>query len=155
MKKTIQRYINVSHQMTTKNMDLAKGINQTLDGLQNIIDEEFADDSNLREMDLIQVEHWKWTEKNFPGQVADDCFLGVVEEVGELAHADLKKKQGIRGDAAKHDADARDAVGDIMIYLMGYCSKREWKMSEVLQDTWEKVVSKRDWKKYPVNGIDK
>jgi|LGVF01.2.fsa_nt_gb NTP pyrophosphatase (non-canonical NTP hydrolase) len=106
------------------------------------------------DIDTIQTLHKRWTEKNFPDQVADDCFKGVVEEVGELAHADLKKKQGIRGTSAEFDAEARDAVGDIMIYLMGYCTQRGWLLSEVLQDTWEKVVSKRDWVKYPGNGID-
>lgn len=110
--------------------------------------------NNAIDLDLMQDLHKKWTDKNFPNQIADDCFKGIVEEVGELAHADLKKKQGIRGTAEELDAEARDAVGDIMIYLLGYCTQRGWKLSEVLQDTWGKVVSKRDWVKYPGNGID-
>lgn len=150
MKKAIQRYINVIRQMVARNQDVASGMRLTIEGLQNLIDDDYRSP-----MDAIQADHFEWTKKNFPEQEAFDCFMGVVEEVGELAHADLKKKQGIRGDAEGHDAEARDAVGDIMIYLMGYCSKREWVMSEILEETWEKVVSKRDWVEYPGNGIDK
>lgn len=153
MKKATQRYSKVVREMDFNGGTAEGGAYFVINGLSDLIDD--FPDTPVNPMDLIQAEHLKWTEKNFPDQVADDCFKGVVEEVGELAHADLKKKQGIRGDAEGHDAEARDAVGDIMIYLMGYCSKRGWAMSEILEETWGKVVSKRDWVKYPGNGIDK
>jgi hypothetical protein len=63
----------------------------------------------------------EWGEANFGATTpenASDPALGFLEEVGELTHAILKKKQGIRGTAEKHDADARDALGDMGIFLL-------------------------------------
>lgn len=92
----------------------------------------------------IQRQHWLWVSHNFPDQPLHRPLLGVVEEVGELAHAHLKQEQGIRL-LEDHDAAARDAVGDILIYLLHYCSLRGWDLEGVLLDTWEGVVRKRDW----------
>lgn len=78
-------------------------------------------------------------------------LLGIQEEVGELSHAHLKESQGIRGSAEKHQAAARDAVGDIMVYLAGYCHARGWSLQECLEKAWGEV-SKRDWAKNPHTG---
>jgi NTP pyrophosphatase (non-canonical NTP hydrolase) len=77
--------------------------------------------------------------------------LGVVEEVGELAHANLKEKQGIRGTTEEHIEAEKDAVGDILIYLTGYCSYRGWDMLELFEQTAEQVM-KRDWLADPSKG---
>jgi NTP pyrophosphatase (non-canonical NTP hydrolase) len=68
----------------------------------------------------------EWVEKNFePGEafaktdVQMDTVLGCVEELGELAHAHLKKSQNIRGTIEEHDANAKDAIGDLTVYLLG------------------------------------
>jgi hypothetical protein len=63
----------------------------------------------------------EWGEANFGATTpenASDPALGFLEEVGELTHSILKKKQGIRGTAEQHDADARDALGDMGIFLL-------------------------------------
>lgn len=68
----------------------------------------------------------EWVAKNFPpypGEVpGNDSILGCIEELGELAHAHLKAKQGIRGNQREHDAAARDAIGDLIVYLLGVIS---------------------------------
>lgn len=68
----------------------------------------------------------EWVAKNFPpyeGEVpGNDSILGCIEEAGELAHAHLKNKQGIRGTPEEHEAAAKDAIGDIVIYLLGVIS---------------------------------
>src|SRR3954453_7750691 len=65
-----------------------------------------------------------WVAYNFPNHVSGvGSVLGCIEEVGELAHAHLKQDQNIRGDEAKHVADAKDAVGDLMVYLMGIMAR--------------------------------
>lgn len=102
---------------------------------------------NLRN---LQTEVYEWQNRNFPAAEAIHLFLGVVEEVGELAHAILKLKQGIRGD--NHEAEAKDAVGDIMIFLMNYCSRNDWWLDDILAETWEEV-RKRDWLANPEDGI--
>jgi NTP pyrophosphatase (non-canonical NTP hydrolase) len=72
------------------------------------------------------AERDEWVARNFPpyeGQIpGNDSILGVMEELGELAHAHLKAKQGIRGTQAEHDAAAKDAIGDITVYLLGVMS---------------------------------
>jgi NTP pyrophosphatase (non-canonical NTP hydrolase) len=77
--------------------------------------------------------------------------MGLVEEVGELSHALLKQKQGIRGSADDHEAAAKDAVGDIVIFLANLCSARGWDMDQIVIDTLAEVVG-RDWKRYPDSG---
>lgn len=69
----------------------------------------------------IQKEHKIWAAKNFGEQVIEDYELGMIEEVGELAHAVLKQKQNIRNNE-NHAENILDAVGDITIYLIGYCN---------------------------------
>lgn len=104
----------------------------------------------LREIQIAQNE---WATRNFGEQEAITQFLGVVEEVGELAHSILKQQQCIRGSHEEHEAKARDAVGDIAIFLLGYCNRRGWDLQAIIDETWAEV-SKRDWtnKKELPNG---
>ena len=77
-------------------------------------------------------------------------FAGMVEELGELAHALLKKRQGIRTNQ-DHDADARDAYGDLRIFGYDLCNRMNWVDGQVVEETWDGVV-KRDWTKNPETG---
>lgn len=95
----------------------------------------------------------EWQQRNFPDTTAEMCFLGIVEEVGELAHANLKKVQGIRGTAAQHDEAAKDAVGDIFVYLNQYCTKRGWNLEDILLEVLTRVLA-RDWNTNKLNGGD-
>lgn len=103
----------------------------------------------------IQAEVETWARKNFgpPVPPFHRPLLGVVEEVGELAHAQLKKEQGIRGTAEEHDVKAMDAIGDICLYLMDYCNNRGWSLEAIVEETWDKVVSKRNWRENPLDGL--
>lgn len=70
----------------------------------------------------LVAERNEWVAHNFPNPHVEnpgESILGVMEEVGELAHAYLKSAQNIRGDRLQHEADAKDAVADITIYLLG------------------------------------
>jgi NTP pyrophosphatase (non-canonical NTP hydrolase) len=75
-----------------------------------------------------------------------------MEELGELAHAHLKQEQGIRSNE-DHDAAARDAIGDVVIYLMDYCSVRGWDFSDCVSEAWGDV-SERDWIANPATGTE-
>jgi NTP pyrophosphatase (non-canonical NTP hydrolase) len=99
----------------------------------------------------LQDELHRWREKNFPKATSVQQLLGIVEEVGELSHAHLKEIQGIRGDSALHVAEAQDAVGDIVIYLMGYCSYRGWDFDVMVMNAATEVL-KRDWIADPMGG---
>jgi NTP pyrophosphatase (non-canonical NTP hydrolase) len=84
----------------------------------------------------------------------DDPLIGLVEEVGELAHAHLKQKQKIRGTYKEHQAAKIDAIGDIMIYLADYCARCNINLNLAVIDTWDKV-RKRNWSQYPTDGLTK
>jgi NTP pyrophosphatase (non-canonical NTP hydrolase) len=97
----------------------------------------------------LQHEHNKWLNHNFPNQRAHEPLLGLMEEVGELAHAHLKSAQGIREIDA--EMDKVDAVGDIFIYLMSYCNSNNIDLDKAIAVTWERV-SARDWQTDPKRG---
>jgi NTP pyrophosphatase (non-canonical NTP hydrolase) len=101
-------------------------------------------------LDSFQRQQKAWSEHNFPGQENWVPLLGVVEEVGELAHAHIKAHQGIRTDQ-DHEAKGKDAVGDIMVYLAHYCTDRGWSLQECMEQTWARVA-KRDWRADPASG---
>jgi NTP pyrophosphatase (non-canonical NTP hydrolase) len=98
----------------------------------------------IKSIDEIQKEAFEWTDYNFPNAEKWEPLLGAVEELGELAHAYLKMHQGIRGNAEQHLAEAQDAIGYVMIYLLHFCSMHGWSMARILNDTWEQV-KQRDW----------
>lgn len=102
----------------------------------------------------LQTELHTWRQRNFPAADSEQQLLGVVEEVGELSHAHLKAIQGIRGTSEEHEAAAKDAVGDIVIYLLGYCSYRGWDFEDILGVTAAHVL-KRDWIGDPKAGAPK
>jgi NTP pyrophosphatase (non-canonical NTP hydrolase) len=106
----------------------------------------------MRDLELLQKELHNWRTHNFPSAGATQQLLGVMEEVGELSHAHLKAEQGIRGDAVVHEGDAMDAVGDILIYLAGYCSYQGWSMMQIFDEVAQQVM-RRDWITYPDTGF--
>ncbi len=103
-------------------------------------------------LQTLQTVHMLWLEKNFPQQQPADPLLGVVEEVGELAHAHLKASQSIRGTPEELQAEARDAIGDIVIYLASYCNTNGYDLEDCVSRAWSEV-KKRDWQKYPKDGV--
>lgn len=70
----------------------------------------------------LQEEQALWSARNFGDQSSEMALLGLVEEVGELAHAVLKREQGIRTNE-KLDAKLKDAIGDIVIYAADYATR--------------------------------
>lgn len=81
-------------------------------------------------MDWQQLikERDEWVAHNFPNpQIPkpQESILGVIEEIGELSHAHLKGLQSIRGTQEQHDADAKDAIGDATVYLLGVLSHHQ------------------------------
>lgn len=102
-----------------------------------------------------QHEIIEWSRKNFgqPVPIALDIssLLGVVEEVGELAHSILKLSQGIRGTPTEHMANIEDAVGDILVYLFDFCSRNGMDAEDILRKVWGRV-KERDWQKDKEKG---
>jgi NTP pyrophosphatase (non-canonical NTP hydrolase) len=107
------------------------------------------------ELDYLQAASQEWREKSFPPEhrTVELQALGVCEEAGELAHAILKMKQGIRGDAPKHLAEAIDAMGDIVIYMCGLATSLGLNLSDCVDYAWSEVLT-RDWSKNKETGIE-
>ena len=101
----------------------------------------------------FEIEYTKWLNYNFPKSETGDQLLGCVEELGELAHSVLKAKQGIRGTPEEHEVKAKDAAGDLLIFLTGFFIRKGWSIQDVLTETWA-TVKTRDWQKFPRNGRD-
>ncbi|MCL5265162.1 MAG: hypothetical protein M1343_08235 [Chloroflexi bacterium] len=118
----------------------------------------------------LQQEQRAWIQYNFPGRHDFQPLLGVVEELGELAeatddprlleltkklgklaHSHLKRVQGIRGTAEEHHAKAKDAIGDIVVFLSDYCSACGYDFQEIIETTWAEV-KQRDWQKDKLRG---
>ena len=70
----------------------------------------------------IQQEQFEWAKRNFSDHLdAQDPLTGMGEELGELCHAVLKMKQGIRT-TEDHEAAFMDGIGDFGIYMAHFCS---------------------------------
>lgn len=94
-----------------------------------------------------------WAHLNFGERPMHQQVLGICEEAGELAHAQLKLEQGIRGTYEEHIAEMKDALGDIMIYAMDLCYVRGFDLEDIIGETWRNV-SQRDWTKDKTKGGD-
>lgn len=99
----------------------------------------------------FQDEVEKWQAKNFPNSQPYHPLLGLNEEVGELNHAHLKGEQGIRHDKFEIHRKKKDAIGDIMLFLIDYCRKNNLDLVDCLETTWEEVKL-RDWVGDPMGG---
>lgn len=99
----------------------------------------------------LQVEVREWTDRNFPNAPPHYPLLGIMEEVGELAHAHLKNEEGIRGTPEEHLIAKVDALGDVIVYLAHYAHRSGIDLQGALEVTWNKV-KQRDWKKNPKTG---
>lgn len=110
---------------------------------QSIIDD--ALERPILQIDVIQRALKNWEDKTFDKVRPDlkrlQLTLGVCEEAGELAHAILKLSQGIRRDE-NHDAKAKDAIGDVWIFMANLCSHYGWSIEEILRHTAKTVLAR-------------
>jgi len=126
------------------------------------VDETLEESSTELDLRELQGQVHKWGKENFGlniskingiilGSLAP--LIGMTEELGELNHAVLKYHQGIRGfNDEKYKAERDDALADILVYMCDFASREGVDLLSVLNDTWRKVVIKRDWKKNPEEG---
>ena len=78
-------------------------------------------------------------------------LLGTVEEIGELSHAQLKGEQGIRHTPEEILEKKKDAIGDVIIYLINYCNGQGFTLTECINLAWNEVKD-RDWTKNKLTG---
>src|SRR5689334_18572758 len=87
-----------------------------------------------------QDEIVEWSHRNF-GLVPNEqipfrvsSFLGMVEELGELAHAMLKCGQGIRGTEEEHKEAVKDSIADLLIFTLDFCGRNGMDAQQLLED---------------------
>jgi len=101
------------------------------------------DRSNLNPKTIqdLQVCLYDWQNYNFGSdQDVENALMGMCEEAGELCHAQLKLEQGIRGTPEELNAKARDAVGDICIYMLNYLSGLDIEVPTIPKESVEASV---------------
>ncbi len=103
------------------------------------------------EIEQYQMEVREWSKKNFGDQPSTNSLLGIMEELGELAHAHLKGIQGIRHTPDEIHNMRGDALGDLFIYMCDYADRSGLWLEEVIETVWNKV-KKRNWKEDKQNG---
>ena len=108
---------------------------------------------DLESIRAMQAAHKVWLDHNFPNQQPHDGLLGISEEVGELCHAHLKGQQGIRHTPEQIEELKFDALGDIFIFMLSYCNTNEIQLADAIEDTWTKIVSRRDWITNTQDGV--
>ena len=104
------------------------------------------------DLDATQQKLNIWLDYNFPDTNSDQQLKGVMEELGELCHADLKAVQRIRGYTEDNATEEiKDAVGDIVIYLMNYCNTKGISFKDSVEMAYNTVIC-RNWIKDPKGG---
>lgn len=94
----------------------------------------------------LQEQLKPWVEYNFGEHPSWHALLGVQEEVGELAHAYLKREQKIRGTTEQHNIAIKDAIADTIIFLADFANHEGIDLEETLALVWN-LVKQRDWRK--------
>lgn len=98
----------------------------------------------------FQMEVAAWAIRNFDPKPSAYVLLGVIEELGEICRAVLKREQHIRPEDTTQDKIA-DEVGDVLIYLANFCSLEGINMGVAANKKWAKV-RQRDWRADPERG---
>ena len=89
---------------------------------------------------------WRFTK--FGPHVANghQPLIGIMEELGELSHAHLKGEQGIKHSPEEIIRLKVDAIGDILVFLCGYCDSQNLLLSDCAEVAW-KEIKDREYKK--------
>lgn len=128
------------------------------EGLPAVLEAEYRPEHSILQvpdertyLQRTQADHLEWQTHNFGPPKSHEQFMGMTEELGELAHALLKRSQGIRGTKEEHDAAAKDAIGDLLIFTLALCNAEGWDLQSILEETWG-AVRQRDWVRFPGDG---
>lgn len=82
----------------------------------------------------LQDEQKEWSMRNFGPHPAEHPMLGMIEELGELAHAHLKGLQGIRHTPEEILEMKKDACADFMIFMADYCTCSKLNLAVLVRD---------------------
>jgi NTP pyrophosphatase (non-canonical NTP hydrolase) len=92
----------------------------------------------------LQREVGIWANLNFPTDDSTISVLGLVEEVGEVCRAILKREQGIRGTEEEWTEKIREEMGDVFIKLCHVAELEGVDLQSIIESRWSEV-SQRNW----------
>lgn len=104
-----------------------------------------TDDNNRLSFDLLQKVWREWSTKNFGPSFQPvhgmpyRPLLGIFEEIGEFQHALYELIIGSSNGfteslgGRKVEDEARDAVGDTIMFIVDYCNGRNWLIGDILE----------------------
>jgi len=105
------------------------------------------------DLNKIQTDLDEWQQEQFGYQPTEILALGLSEEVGELHHVLLKRRQGIRQEKGVDNRELiKDAFADMFIYGVNLLTNEGINVEDAIKDTVKEVL-KRNWRKYPKNGV--
>lgn len=96
----------------------------------------------------VQGEIREWSSRNFPNNTPYEPLQGMGEELGEMKHAFLKMRQGIRGSAEEHLAALRDGFGDFLIFFLDYSWRDDWEVADVVVPDWRRYGSREEHRRW-------
>ena len=137
-------------QLEALDLSLLSGLDPSDPLLGRIIHTNVVITARIPESAMLRINDFQeqqkvWALHNFGPGCSDHPLLGMIEETGELSHSLLKSLQGIRGDHEKHAEEGRDAVGDVLIYLVDYCTKKGWSLEAILgHDSFKEFQATRE-----------
>ena len=109
-----------------------------------IIFEGYGRDSLTTLQDDVQ----QWVVRNFGTDNELATVVGLVEEVGEMCRAVVKRSQGIRGSEEEWTAELRKESADVLIKLCDIAQFNGFSLAEAVAERWGKV-RQRDWRADP------
>lgn len=161
LNKRVGELIEYNNNLIQKRRELAADLHDKIILNHKLATEFHALDKRppnwLRNLQSDQLEWEKkqpWfenSEKRLGNAKYFEALAGITEETGELAHSLLKMFQGIRGSYDEHEKNAKDAVGDITIFILKLCSIFGWDYQDIIKETWDEV-KQRDFNKDKQNG---
>lgn len=77
----------------------------------------------------MNVIAWSCARQIIPNSTPTAQLLKAFEEMGELASATAKQR----------NADAKDAIGDVLVCLINYCTLKGFTMEECLEQAWNEI----------------
>jgi NTP pyrophosphatase (non-canonical NTP hydrolase) len=81
----------------------------------------------------LKIIQWAEARKIIPNSTPATQLLKAVSEMGELADATIK-----------NDMDAvHDAVGDVMVCLIGYCALQDINLVQCMQIAYDQIKNRR------------
>jgi len=104
--------------------------------------------ANVRGLRVLQARLKNWEQEQMTSSTLITT-LGIVGEIGELAHAVVKYQQGVRGITGKKLREiAEDALVDALIFILATATHLDIDLQDALNKISEKVLA-RNWREWP------